>query len=439
MAERARKPLSAGKRLARRLSIVVVGLGLWFSPTIARADKVEVAAAQFRFLRKVQRQSYPFWMSREDCLKDDKYTKEGTIIQVQPSLSPVGNYALQVWVSRGADCTDQQVRLTQGNCWKILDVIAQVNNTKYLLSPQEILAEGAAVTPDICDKQVQWSPTIYFLLFNGDTLLANTKWTDTQVDTKAPAPPINIKASGGDNAIFLNWGASLDQQVVDAQGFAYYCSPGGVEGMGFGGATSSGGQGGGGGTGGTGGRGGQDGAGGSGGRGGASSGGAGGRSGGGGGGSSGQTGAGGTGGSTSTGVTCSAPGLSPGQYPDESMRCGSVGSPSARSGVAASPDAADSQVVIENGVTYGVAMASTDRVGNVGLLSAVTCATPEPVIGFFEQYKSEGGRAGGGFCNIERGARKSSPTALLALLLGLAALGRVRARRRDALRSGEGA
>ena len=409
---------------------------MWCCPATALADKVEVAAAQFRFKRLVPRQSYPFWMSREDCLKDDRYTKLGTIIEVQPSLSPVGNYALQVWVSRGADCTDQQVRLTQGNCWKILDVIAQVNNTKYQLSPQEILAEGAAVTPDICDKQVQWSPTIYFLLFNGDTLLANAKWTETQVDTKAPAPPINITASGGDNAIFLNWAASLDQQVVDAQGFAYYCSPGGVEGMGLGGATSSGGQGGGGGTSGAGG---QGGAGGTGGRGGASSGGAGGRSGGGGGGSSGQTGAGGTGGSTSTGVTCSAPGLNPGQYPDESMRCGSVGSPSARSGVAASPDAADSQVVIENGTTYGVAIASTDRVGNVGLLSPVTCATPEPVIGFFEQYKSEGGRAGGGFCNIERGARKSSPGALLVLMFGLAVLGRVRARRRDAPRFGEGA
>lgn len=357
-----------------------LGLSVLFGAPPAEAQSIKVEATQYRFIRKETRSEYPFWMNRADCLNDDKYNRgAGTYIEVQPNLSPVGNYSLQVWVARGADCTDQQVRLTQGSCWKVLDEIAKINNTIYQISPRDILAAGEEVTDATCDKQVEWSTTLFFLLFNGDTLLASTKWNETQVDTKAPPPPATISASGGDNAIFLNWTITTEEQAIDAQGFAYYCAGGGMEVDGV----AQGGMGG-----------------------------------------------------QAAAVTCTAGGLEPGVYPPDGQRCGSTGSASARSGVALSGgmggNNGDRQVVIENGSTYGVGVAATDRVGNVGLLSPLTCATPEPVIDFFEHYKEQGGRAGGGFCGIARGPGLGNGGSW-ALALGAALLG-LRLRRRVDLR-----
>jgi hypothetical protein len=47
-----------------------------------------------------------------------------------------------------------------------------------------------------------------------------------------------------------------------------------------------------------------------------------------------------------------------------------------------------------------MAVAYKDQVGNVGKLSEIICATPEPIEDFFENYKNNGGAAGGGFCSI---------------------------------------
>jgi len=368
------------KPLAMVLLGLVLVVGLWASP--AEAQSIKVEPSQYRFKRDVERPNYPFWISREDCLRDKKHGDGETFIEVQPNLSPVGNYALQVWVARGADCTDNEIRLTQGSCWNVLDEIALVNNKIYEISTQEIVAGGEPITDDTCDAQVEWSTTLYFLLLDGDTVLASTKWSETQVDTKAPPPPVNITASGGDNAIFLAWDAPLDQQVIDAQGFAYYCAGGGMEVMG-------------------------------------------------------QAGASGLGGGS--GVSCTAGNLTPGDYPDESTRCGSTGSPSSRSGVVASPGVvADSVVPIANGNTYGVGIAALDRVGNVGLLSPLTCATPQPVISFFEHYKDSGGRAGGSFCGLVPGSAPSRHAGLwgVGFGLGLLAAYRLRLARRAAQNSG---
>lgn len=338
----------ATARLTLRGLASALGLLVLFGAPPARAQSIKVEATQYRFIRETPRTDYPFWINRADCSNDDKYTGRGTFIEVQPNLSPVGNYSLQVWVARGADCTDQQVRLTQGSCWKVLDEIAKINNTIYHLSPREILAAGDEVSDATCDKQVEWSTTLFFLLFNGDTLLASTKWNETQIDTKAPTPPSAVSASGGDNAIFLNWTVTTEEQAIDAQGFAYYCTDGGMSvdppAAGMGGEA---------------------------------------------------------------GVTCTAAGLEPGVYPPEENRCGATGSASARAGVVVSGGlgggTGNNRVVIDNGVTYGVGVAATDRVGNVGVLSPLVCATPEPVIDFFEHYKDRGGRAGGGFCGITGG------------------------------------
>lgn len=53
---------------------------------------------------------------------------------------------------------------------------------------------------------------------------------------------------------------------------------------------------------------------------------------------------------------------------------------------------------LENGKSYAVAVAATDRFGNVGVLSDVLCETPEETTDFWEGYRGAGGEAGGGYC-----------------------------------------
>ena len=55
---------------------------------------------------------------------------------------------------------------------------------------------------------------------------------------------------------------------------------------------------------------------------------------------------------------------------------------------------------LENNDVYAIAVAYRDQVGNVGKLSPIVCATPEPVDDFFEVYQNNGGAAGGGACSI---------------------------------------
>jgi hypothetical protein len=90
---------------------------------------------------------------------------------------------------------------------------------------------------------------------------------------------------------------------------------------------------------------------------------------------------------------------------------------------------------LTNFVHYTVAVVGRDDYRNYGKLSAIACATPEPVTDFFEAYRDAGGKAGGGFCSI--GTTRSH--ALTALVLA-GALGffvrraRRRSERKDASR-----
>jgi hypothetical protein len=73
------------------------------------------------------------------------------------------------------------------------------------------------------------------------------------------------------------------------------------------------------------------------------------------------------------------------------------------------------------GVLGAVALAAYDNVGNVGALSSVVCAKPEPVTDFFESYKEAGGTGGNGFY-CQAGTSRPSPLGVLAFSLVLAAV-----------------
>ena len=115
------------------------------------------------------------------------------------------------------------------------------------------------------------------------------------------------------------------------------------------------------------------------------------------------------------GGVCNAGALMPGSTPDESLRCGSVGASS--SGTASG---------LTNGVTYAVAVAGVDVVGNVGTLSEVACGTPAEVDNFYESYRRAGGKGGDGYCSTQN---RPSPFGLSIVGVGFFALALRRRRR----------
>jgi hypothetical protein len=69
-----------------------------------------------------------------------------------------------------------------------------------------------------------------------------------------------------------------------------------------------------------------------------------------------------------------------------------------------------------DGVSYNVGVSATDTYQNVGKLSTLACEVPQPVDGFFKEYRAAGGQGGGGFCSF---SMKRQPLPF-AMLLGLA-------------------
>jgi hypothetical protein len=110
---------------------------------------------------------------------------------------------------------------------------------------------------------------------------------------------------------------------------------------------------------------------------------------------------------------CTSSVLVAGQIPPEDHRCGTQ--------TALGADSATTDMSLQNGVKYAVAITLVDGVGNESVLSNVACGTPEEVTGFYEAYRAAGGEAGGGFCSFAPGRRAAIPIGA-ALLIGCAAL-----------------
>lgn len=83
-----------------------------------------------------------------------------------------------------------------------------------------------------------------------------------------------------------------------------------------------------------------------------------------------------------------------------------------------------------NGTLYAVAVAATDKFGNVGELSPVTCSKPEVTTDFWDDYKKAGGDAGGGCAtSSESGTPPLGSMAILGVV-GLAIAKSIERRRR---------
>jgi hypothetical protein len=117
--------------------------------------------------------------------------------------------------------------------------------------------------------------------------------------------------------------------------------------------------------------------------------------------------------------------LTPGQIAQYS--CGNTAGLTATSGLVTG---------LNNFERYAVGVAAFDLVENVGVLSSVRCATPQPVNGFDEAYRSAGGSAGGAsFCSL--GLRSAAARASVwpaGVFVAFAVLAQRRRRSRASLR-----
>jgi hypothetical protein len=83
---------------------------------------------------------------------------------------------------------------------------------------------------------------------------------------------------------------------------------------------------------------------------------------------------------------------------------------------------------LRNGTTYTVVVSAVDLFGNIGPPSSEVCDYPAPVNDFWQDYRGDGGRAGG-FCSLEA-VGASTSTSLVGVAFAIGTTGIVRRLRR---------
>ena len=390
-------PGSRRKPSASLCTAALLALGLAASAAPAAAQTVELnQTTGFKIERDPERSSgeFPLKLNRDDCLNDSDNTaddprgpgvKQRTLIEITPKLTKATtSMSLEVWVgTASADCTDRAQRQSvTGRCNKVFSTTTSVSGQTFVIHPRDVIEalsrtnEGGkdlqgVGTRDSCSFQTETAVGYYvMLLTNGDVVGTTAKWDKSPIDTRAPDPPGTVDVTAGDGLLFPEWEIPESAVATDTLGFRFYCEPIG------GGAT----------------------------------------------GGSGNAGEGGAGGATAAATGCSAQPsrLIAGALPDDlaPLLCGVANGITTRSGqvtrIGIDERTGSGGTRLQNGVEYAVAIATVDQVSNKGKLSPATCGTPEEVTTFFESYRDEGGRGGGGFCGFS--PRPSSPLAILGSL-----------------------
>jgi hypothetical protein len=86
---------------------------------------------------------------------------------------------------------------------------------------------------------------------------------------------------------------------------------------------------------------------------------------------------------------------------------------------------------LQNGITYGVAIAAVDKYDNIGPLSSISYGTPIPTVDFYSDYRKDGGVAPGGFCALAGWQKRGSALVTIGMVgLALIAVRRRRWKRR---------
>lgn len=392
-------------------------------------------------------------ISYQDCLDDIEFTFALTV-------APADQSKFQAWVSDSVDCKTSIARQDGGGC-KLLAQAFPGSTGKLSVSAKTLVGMLSDIDTKTCIDSSSTTAArplkIYFMLVGAsDVAEADTYvWEQTLVDLRGPEPPPakDIRVDPGDGLLILTLPTNTDN---DKLGYYIFCSPNpnppsdsvdecGESGTGASGTTTTttNNNSGGGGAGGAGSA--NKGVGGGG---------------GGAGGGTGGTGTGGTSGSTTTTTTTptttttttAANGGAGGGIEGggetactggETLACVNTQHPSIKSKYVCGeriPASATSPVIekLKNDQPYVVAIAAYDTVNNIGPLSVLQCATPQPTKTFFGEYCANGGNAcneGCGTCNVGGAGRDLTWPGLAVLALAGAALGVRRDDRRRRARS----
>jgi hypothetical protein len=408
--------MSSASVLRAGLAAALLGLFLFATQTVlAQTATITVTPNSVTRSKGIQHSQYSYVINYDDCIKDNGFNFTLYI--------PGGTFGrpLQAWVgSSSTNCSNVAERnTTTGHCWKVYDQVPSNNaNPTITVGAQEIITgskEGGAHKPGTAnpadceggDPNAEITQlTFYFMTVEGtsDQIVAGpatwsgvgttpTATNKTGFDIGRPPPPTNVEADSGENRLSLEFTASTAR---DRAGYQFYCqrsaggssrTDGGSEGAA--GTTADSALDNAAGTGGTGGApeaGLADGATDNDGAAGATD-------------DSGVASDAGSGEENDAGVgsignaDCPANVLETGT-PLATYACGSVSTTTGNTGEATG---------LENDQLYAVAVATKDRVGNIGPLSQIGCGTPVLVTDFFEAYREAGGKGGGGFCATGRG------------------------------------
>lgn len=393
-------PVSAAPRwLTLALGFLAASLGF---PRLAQAQNVSMGIDVTRSESARPVDQFPLYISYDDCISDDTF---GFPLNLTNLSVPSQVTSIEVWLTEGGtnECTLNSSRAGVAPVCKLVyqQAAGQLKAVVVEIPARDI---ANALTGTGCvDGGANTLPRevrLYFLAIRSSTVGGDVPVADAvvfdkaKVDLLGPTAPTGITAGIGENALVLSYTPSTEQ---DTLGYQFFCDPGGLapaEDAGTDAAAEA-----------------SD---------------------------AGVEDAsvdGGDGGDAAADasevelpVTGDFPGaascppsdfLVPGRLPTGLSSCGTSRSPK---GVASG---------LTNGVETTVGIAAFDAVGNLGKLSDLVCATPNPVDDFFKLYRQAGGQAGGGFCSIG-----SLPEASL---FGLGLLGTsmalvVRRRRRDAVR-----
>lgn len=393
-------PMSS-RRLLQDVLALIAAITVLAMATAARADTI-ITPNTTNISRTVPLRTDPvtaLWISRADCLANDVLTFPVVATGYQGSL--------EVWASNGASCLPPESRdSTAAQCWKvfsgaftnaIFQVPIRVQDIAAMNKPPEFpqsVGTESSCTPPAGTASAAQPITLFFMDILGDQNEGGSSW-ETKLDLVGPAPPLAAAAGTsplgiGNTILIPAWSTTGD---IDVAGYNFFCAqvaaaatPVGTFGAGVGdagaidaavddasGATVT---------------------------------------------CSDASTDGGDDGASDAAPACTTPVATPVTSAtidaSPSPSCGAVsafvvGAPPTTSDVqcgSVAGAAATSFTItgLTNFTEYEVAVGSVDAVGNVGPLSTLGCAEPQPVEGFAENYRSAGGTGGGGFCSMGRPA-----------------------------------
>jgi hypothetical protein len=368
----------------------------------------------------------PEGVSLQDCIDDQ---------QIRFPLSMSGfeaNASIQVWASIGQDCKQQTARGgTVATCWRVYDSdIPLVAQTEVRIPVRKIMAGAPPFKPfepkateEACGKVNLANISVQFIYFppgQGGANASIDKTVTITVDTVGPDPPSGLRALPADGSIRVEWtnisgGGAADSGtstggLTELTGVKVYCDPVSavttttpaapichdepleagpdadpdaapetVQVCEDGGTTTS----------------------------------------------------------TSTSACGSAnfvkadgSDLFPTAEFNSKYECGSFAGNTGSSALATSVG----KNPLVNGTRYAVAVAATDRFGNVGRLSSPVCETPEVTTDFWSDYRNAGGGAGDG-CTTSAGMPVGSTAAVgIGATVALSSMLRRRRRSKERLR-----